>query len=152
MKKLILIIGLVVINALILTGCKKTEGGADDPGIKGKTYKFTITSSNVQSYDLIDITFSGGSPTSAQTVFKVDGVMQDNQQNIKLTKEQVTKAGGVVVESAVPLILCRLGLGGFSALDGHTFIVKVVPLVDGAAGTTVTKTFTTDVFYQSYNY
>eukprot|EP01012_Entosiphon_sulcatum_P032731 TRINITY_DN41584_c0_g1_i1.p1 TRINITY_DN41584_c0_g1~~TRINITY_DN41584_c0_g1_i1.p1 ORF type:complete len:152 (+),score=10.06 TRINITY_DN41584_c0_g1_i1:48-503(+) len=151
MKKLSLVLCLLAFSTLVFNGCKK-KGNVDEPDVRGKTYKFTVTSTGILATDNIDVTFNGGSSTNAKTLLKVDGVTQDNQQIVTLTRAQITKSGGTVVESAVPLIVCGFDLGGFSGTTGHTFVVKVVPVVDGTPATTVSKTFTTQTFYQAYDY
>ncbi len=151
MKKLSLIICLLAFSAVVFSGCKKKDN-ADEPDIRGKTFKYTVTSTGILATDNIDITFNGGSSNNAKTVLKVDGATQDNQQVVTLTRAQITKSGGTVVESVVPLIVSGFNLSGFSGTAGHTFVVKVVPIVDGTPVTTVSKTFTTEVFSQGYNY
>ncbi|WP_293307660.1 hypothetical protein [Pedobacter sp. UBA5917] len=151
MKKLSLMICLLAFSTIVFNGCKKKDN-IDEPDLRGKTYKFTVTSTGVLATDDIDVTFTGGSSANAKTLLKIDGVTQDNQQVVTLTRAQITKSGGTVVESAVPLIVCGFDLGGFSGTTGHTFTVKVVPVVDGTPATTVSKTFTTQTFYQSYDY
>ncbi|MBO9675894.1 MAG: hypothetical protein J7577_20795 [Sphingobacteriaceae bacterium] len=151
MKKMSLMICLWIVGIAVMSGCKKS--GDDVPQVPTKTYKFTVKSSGLLADDRISVEF-GGSPIDdkVKTIIKVDGVQQDNQYSVELTRAQLTKSGGVVVESVLPIYQMSFILSGYSGTTGHTFAISVDPVVNGVPAASVNKTFTTDTFTQSYNY
>lgn len=139
-----------IVSIMVLGGCKKKNDGFD---VSGKNYKFTVKATGVIATDDIDVTFIGSpADPNVKTVIKVDGVVQNNQYSVELTRAQITKSAGVVVESSQPIFEMGFILAGYSGTAGHTFTVKVDPVIDGTAAPSVSKTFTTDTFAQTYTY
>jgi len=141
-----------MVGILSLTGCTH-KGDDGDFDLTGKTYKFTVKATGVLAADVIEVRFVGTpADPNVKTTMKVDGVVQSNQYSVELTKAQITKSSGVVVESSQPIFQMGFTLGGNSGTANHTFTVKIDPIVNGTAMTSISKTFTTDVFAQTYTY
>jgi hypothetical protein len=104
--------------------------------------KFTLTTTGLQATDDFSLTFSGSDiSATATTLFKVNGVLQNNQKVIIISKAQLM-AGQVVVET-VPLYTVSISAGGFSTA-GHTFNFKIEPVVN--------KTITTTAYAETFTF
>lgn len=151
MKNLSLMICLWIAGIVVMGGCKKPID--DIPQTPAKNYKFTVKSTGIIDADYIRITFVGISVNgNVKTTMKVDGVEQSNQTTIELTRAQITSSTGVVIESTQPIFQMGFVISGQSGTPGHTFNLKVDPIVNGTAAASVNKTFTTETFSQDYSY
>lgn len=87
----------------LLLSCSKDSTKV--PGAPtGKAAKFTITVNGALHSDYLTFVFAGVSSTSNTTVWKVNGVTQNNQQGITLDQDDFT--GNVttyVVETVMPV-------------------------------------------------
>ena len=150
MKKTLFLI-LASMSLLVFVGCSKDKKD-DDGGPKSKNMKFTITTSGLQAPDNFDVLFAGGDAQgTATTMFKVNGVVQNNQRSVEISKEQMM-AGTVIIETTTPLFTVAVTYGGFSGTEGHTFDFKLEPVIDGVAKPAVTKTIGTDTYSSQNSY
>lgn len=147
-----LLIGLTLTLTLVLFSCSKSKDNpGPDPGTPGnKTMKFTINTTGLQAADDFSLQVSGSDITgTVSTLFKVNGVSQNNLRSIAISKAQLM-AGQVVVET-VPLYTVSISAGGFSA-QGHTFSFKIEPVVNNVAQTVINKTVTTTAYAETFSF
>lgn len=137
-------------SLFVFVSCSKDKKDDDGPG--SKNMKFTITTSGLQATDDFDVLFAGGDVQgTATTMFKVNGVTQNNQRSVEISKEQMM-AGQVIVETTTPLFTVAVSWGGSSGTEGHTFDFKLEPVVNGAAKPAITKTIGTDPYSSQNSY
>jgi len=147
-----LLIGLTLSLTIVLFSCSKSKDNpGPGPGTPGnKIMKFTLNTTGLLAADDFSVSFSGSDiEATATTLFKVNGVLQNNQKAIVIKKEQLM-AGQVVVET-VPLYTVSISAGGFSSA-GHTFNFKMEPVVNNVAQTVVNKTITTAVYAEHFSF
>ncbi len=148
-----LLIGLALTLTLVLFSCSKSK---DDPGPGpgtpgNKTMKFTLTTTGLQAADDFSLTVSGSDiQATATTLFKVNGVLQNNQKVITISKAQLM-AGQVVIET-IPLYTVSISDGGFSGTAGHTFSFKIEPVINNVAQAVVNKTITTTAYSETFGF
>lgn len=148
-----LLIGLTLSLTIVLFSCSKSKDNPDPgPGGSGnKTMKFTLTTTGLQAADDFSLTFSGSDITgTANTLFKVNGVLRNNQRAIVISKAQLM-AGQIVVET-VPLYTVSISAGGSCGTAGRTFSFKLEPVINNAAQTVVNKTVTNTAYAETFTF
>lgn len=146
-----LLIGLTLSLTIVLFSCSKSKDNPG-PGLPGnKTMKFTVNITGLQAADDFDLLIAGSDVQgTATSLFKVNGVLQNDQKVITITKAQLM-AGQVIIET-VPLFSVSITAGGFSGTTGHTFNFKMEPVVNNAARALVNKTITTNVYTEVFTF
>lgn len=98
----------LILGASFVFGCKKK----DDMGMgEGKTAKFTITVNGIENQDYASFVIVGGDYQQTKSLWKVNGVVQTNEEAISLDKDDFT--GGTktyVIESTKPVTLATVGI------------------------------------------
>ncbi|SIO51340.1 hypothetical protein SAMN04488055_5041 [Chitinophaga niabensis] len=148
-----LLIGLTLSLTIALFSCSKSKDNpGPGPGQPGnKTMKFTLTTTGLQAADDFSLTVTGSDiQATATTLFKVNGILQNNQKVITISKAQLM-AGQVVIET-LPLYTVSISAGGFSGTAGHSFTFKLEPVINGAAQTVVNKTITTTAYADTFTF
>lgn len=96
----------------LLASCSKDSGINND---KKKSAKFTITAPglNPAEGDQALMTFTGNSASGGTTtVWKINGVPQENQINIHIGNELLAEGKTVVIETATPMEVMTMVIGG----------------------------------------
>jgi hypothetical protein len=152
MKKAILWINIILISVVVFSGCSKKKDDPNPTGVKEKNMKFTITATGLLATDEIIMPIIGADVGGlAQTLFKLNGVTQNNQRGFSITKEQL-RAGKVVIETATPIFSTVIGIGGSSETANHTFSIKIEAEIGGKAQPVLNKTLTTATYSESFTY
>ncbi|MDD3789510.1 MAG: hypothetical protein PHO94_12560 [Petrimonas sp.] len=146
MKKLILF-SILCIGIIAFTSCSKDDGPS---GSKGKTAKFTISAPGLDGEDFVLFAFTGSNGAQiVKTPWKINGVTQDNQTNIRIENEHLTGGKTVIVETAVPLDNIIVTFGGHSDETPYTLKFKAEingkvenEISDQVTGATYSKQFT----------
>lgn len=143
----------IVLFAAILAGlwagvsCSKD----DAPGVsKGKSAKFTISAPGLSGEDFATFMFTGSNGAQiVKTPWKINGVPQENQTNIRIENPQLVGGKTVIVETATPLDNIIVTFGGQS--DETPFTLKFKAEINGkvenelsdqVSGATYSKQFT----------
>ena len=147
MKKIVLFAALI---AGLLTGvsCSKDDG----PGAsKGKTAKFTISTSGLNGEDLILLAFTGSNGAQlVKTPWKINGVAQENQTNIRIENEHLVGGKTVIVETATPLDNIIVTIGGHS--DGTPFTLKFKAEINGKVENEISEQISGATFSKQFTY
>ena len=148
MKKLILL-SILCVGIIAFTSCSKDDGPG---GSKGKTGKFTISAPglNLEEDDQVIITFTGGSGTGGSTTaWKVNGITQSNQVAIRIETEMFAGGKTVVVETATPLEVMAMVVGGINYGEPFTlkFKAEVNGKVENDISESVVETFSKQLSY-----
>lgn len=147
MKKLLLA-SLAMISAFTFTGCSKDDDDSN-PG-NNKNLKFTFQQTGMAADDNMVVVLSGSDiDGSAQTLFKVNGVVQSNQRSISITADKFL-AGDVVVETTTALYALAMGISASNS-SGAAFSIKVIPVLNGTARPEINETVSTTLS-KNYNY
>lgn len=86
------------------------DNSVDLPSTDSKTMKFTITVNNVTNNDFISFVVAS-SHQSTNTIWKINGAEQSNENAISLDKQDFTGTQKTyVIESIVPLRMASLGM------------------------------------------
>lgn len=94
------VVPLLVFVPLLFSSC--SDKGDDLP--KEKSYKFTITVNGATASDRAQFLIVGGSPTAEQTIWKVNGVIRNNEQGVGFnTIDFAGSTKTYVIESVKPL-------------------------------------------------
>jgi len=99
----------IFIFFLLLTGissCSKNGDNDNNDGAKGKSIRITISVSPVEDQgDFVGFALAGaGSDINENSIWKVNGTIQNSQKAISLGKNDFNKGVGTyVIESAVPI-------------------------------------------------
>ena len=126
MKKISMLL-IATIAIFSLFSCSK-----ESTNKKGKTAKFTISATglNPAEGDRVIITFTGGSGTGGTTtLWKVNGETQANQINLQIGNDLVSGGKTAIVETATPLEIMAMVVGGINIGTPYTLHFKAV--VDG---------------------
>ncbi len=76
-----------------------------------KNYKFTITANNVDEQDYVSFVFVGSEVNNSNTIWKINGVTQDNETGISFGKNDfMSGTKTYVIESTKPLRLATAGI------------------------------------------
>ena len=147
MKKLILF-SILCIGITALNSCSKDDG----PGAsKGKTGKFTISAPGLTSEDMVLIMFTGSNGAQlVKTPWKINGVAQENQSNIRIENEHLAGGKTVIVETAVPLDNIIVTLGGSS--DGTPFTLKFKAEINGKVENDISEQISGATFSKQFTY
>jgi hypothetical protein len=150
MKKAILWANLLALGLFVFSGCSKKKDDPN-PSANQKHMKFSITTTGLTAADNFTVQVSGSDvQTSTTTIYKVNGVAQNNQRGIEINNAQF-RAGKVVIETIVPLYVSSVTVIGDGA-DGHTFSYKLEPEVDGKPRAVINKTITSASYSDSFQY
>ncbi|MBO9730344.1 MAG: hypothetical protein J7623_17015 [Chitinophaga sp.] len=152
MKRLLSVSLSVLLVIALFAACSKSKNDNPSPELpKGKTMKLTITATGLTSGDYLKTTVSGGTINGTEpTLYKVNGVAQTNQKGFEIDQSKLI-SGPVTIETVVPVAITSISMGGFSAA-GHSFSVKIEPVIDGKAQTAINQAYTTTVFSKSYDF
>ena len=105
MKKISLLTLLLASAALIITGCSKDKN--NNP-VSGKNIKYTITVTGATDIDYVSFIFSGGTTNpNDKTIWKIDGVAQENEAAVSLTEDDFGAGKTIVVESTKGLYMAH---------------------------------------------
>lgn len=152
MKKAILWINIILISAVVFSGCSKKKDDPTPGGVKHVNMKFTMNTTGLRAVDYFKIHIIAFTTSGKTTLFKINGVTQDNQMSIDLTEAQF-RAGQVVVETTTPVYGTIVTISGFNGTTNHSFTYKMEPVIDGKAETVVNKSYsTTDSDVSQYQY
>lgn len=147
MKKIVLFAFLV---AGLMSGvsCSKDDG----PGAqKGKTGKFTISAPGLSGEDMVVVMFTGSNGAQlVKTPWKINGVAQENQSNIRIENEHLAGGKTVVVETATPLDNIIVTLGGTS--DGTPFTLKFKAEINGKVENEISEQVSGATFSKQFTY
>lgn len=137
---------------VMMGACSKDDKPGDPPVPSGgKSMKLTITTTGLLAGDHLTMNVAGSTISgTAKTLYKLNNITQENQPAFNVDQAKLA-AGPVVIESVVPLFLTAVSLGGFSA-PGHSFTVKIIPVIDGKEQAAVSKAFTTQASSQTYRF
>lgn len=132
--------------------CSKSDSDNPAPGLpNGKTMKLTITATGLTAADYLKTTVSGGTVSGTEsTLYKLNGVTQTNQKGFEIDQSKLI-SGPVTIETVVPVAITSVSMGGFSA-TGHSFSVKIEPIIDGKAQTVINQAYTTTTFSKVYDF
>lgn len=108
-KKLLLVL-LPILAITVIFSCSSDD---DDEmvGPNEKNFKFTVTANNVDEQDYLSFVFVGSDLNNSNTIWKINGVTQDNESGVSLGKNDFM--GGTktyVIESTKPLRLATTGI------------------------------------------
>ena len=147
MKKLILL-SILCIGIIAFTGCSKDDG----PGAsKGKTGKFTISAPGLTGEDIVIIAFTGSNGAQlVKTPWKINGVAQENQTNIRIENEHLADGKTVIVETTSKLDNIIVTLGGTS--DGTPFTLKFKAEINGKVENDITEQVSGATFSKQFTY
>ncbi len=152
MKRTTLISASILLVAALFTACSKSD--QDDPTPEppqGKTMKLTITATGLTTNDYLKTTVSGGTVSGTEpTLYKLNGITQTNQKGFEIDQSKLI-SGPVTIETVVPVAITSLSMGGFSAA-GHTFSIKIEPVIDGKAQTAISQVYNTSTFTKVYDF
>ena len=99
----------------------------------GKNYKFTVTANNVDEQDYLSFVFVGSDLNNSNTIWKINGVTQDNETGVSLGKNDFI--GGTktyVIESTKPLRLVTAGIQCINpGSNNASFTVSYKAEIDG---------------------
>lgn len=153
MKKAILWINLILLGALVFSGCssKKNDPAPTPPSQTQKNMKFTITTTGLLASDDFDLAIVGTTTQGTTSLFKLNGVVQSNQTSLTITNAQL-RAGQVTIETTTPIYFAAISVGGFSGTAGHSFTYKLDATIDGTAQPSVSKTVTTEAYTADFQY
>ncbi|MNK79684.1 hypothetical protein D3C87_993540 [compost metagenome] len=100
---------------------------------EGKNFKFTITANNVGEQDYLSFVFVGSDMQQSTTIWKINGVAQNNETGVSLGKNDfmgTTKT--YVIESTRPLRLVTSGIQCINpGANNPSFTVSYKAEVDG---------------------
>ena len=152
MKRILFLsLSMLMVTALF-TACSKDDNGNPRPDLpQGKTMKLTITATGLTSNDHLKTTISGGTINGTEaTLYKVNGVAQVNQKGFEIGQSKLI-SGPVTIETVVPVAITSISMGGFSAA-GHSFSIKIEPVIDGKSQTAINQSYTTETFAKVYDF
>lgn len=148
MKKLLLL-AIMAISAFAFTGCSKDDDDNGNPS-NNKNFKFTFKQTGMVAGDDMQVILTGSDLNgSAQTMFKVNGEVQNNQRSISISAAKFL-AGDVVVETTTPIYLLGMGINANNA-SGTAFTIKVIPVLNGANQPEINESISA-TFSRTYNY
>lgn len=76
-----------------------------------KNFKFTITANNVDAQDYVSFVFVGSEVNNSNTIWKINGVTQDNETGVSFGKNDfMGSTKTYVIESTKPLRLVTSGI------------------------------------------
>ncbi len=147
MKKLILF-SILCISIIGFTSCSKDDGPSSS---KGKTGKFTISAPGLSGEDLVLVMFTGSNGAQlVKTPWKINGVAQENQSNIRIENEHLADGKTIVVETATRLDNIIVTLGGTS--DGTPFTLKFKAEINGKVENDITEQVSGATFSKQFTY
>lgn len=147
MKKLFLF-SILLVGVISFTSCSKDDG----PGAsKGKTAKFTISAPGLSGEDIVMVMFTGSNGAQlVKTPWKINGVAQENQSNIRIENEHLADGKTVIVETATPLDNIIVTLGGTS--DGTPFTLKFKAEINGKVENEISEQISGATFSKQFTY
>lgn len=126
MKKVLLLISVVFVFA----GCSKDKN--NNP-TSGKNIKYTITVTGATDIDYVSIIFTGGTTNpNDKTIWKIDGVAQENESAVSLTEDDFGTGKTIVVESTKGLYLAHAKLQCLQpSNDARTYTISYKAEING---------------------
>lgn len=136
----------------LFSACSKSDSDNPTPDPpKGKTMKLTITATGLTSSDYLKTTVSGGTVNGTEpTLYKLNGVTLTNQRGFEIDQAKLI-SGPVTIETVVSVATTSISMGGFSAA-GHSFSIKIEPVIDGKTQTAINQAYTTATFSKVYDF
>lgn len=155
LKKLLLVLLPVLILSLVFS-CSNDDDDYDDGDQNKKNMKFTVTVDGVEEQDYVSFIFVGADQNNSNTVWKINGVTQNNETAISLGENDFL--GGTktyVIESTTPLRLATTSMQCLNpGADNPSFKVSFKAEVNGKVVTNdenFTVTSTSD-YTHKYDY
>lgn len=135
MKKLrkLLIAFLPILCIAFVMSCSSDDDDDEMISQEGKNFKFTVTANNVGEQDYLSFVFVGSDMQQSTTIWKINGVTQNNETGVSLGKNDfmgTTKT--YVIESTRPLRLVTSGIQCINpGANNPSFTVSYKAEVDG---------------------
>lgn len=105
------VIGTFLLAATMFASCGDKDNTPTPGNPTGKNAKITVTVSGVEANDYASFVIVGGDYAHTKTVWKVNGVVQNNETAISLGHDNFTGSTKTyVIESTTPLQVVTVGI------------------------------------------
>lgn len=112
----------------MMISCSKSN---TPPRAQGETAQFTITITGATSQDAVSVALVGVAGNQSKTIWKVNGVVQDNQTSLSLTEDQFTgNTQTYVIESTTPLQTIALDISCLGS-STHNYTLSYKAVING---------------------
>ncbi|MBK0382839.1 hypothetical protein I5M32_07685 [Pedobacter sp. SD-b] len=104
-------IAILALGAITFSSCSKNNDAPSNGDGKNVKFTFTVTGVNPAEIDNVSFIAVGGNSTNDKTIWKVNGVTKNNEQDISLGEDDFTGSTKTyVVESIKPLTSAQISL------------------------------------------